>query len=191
MKLGISRGSHAVTAKKCTKKRDVSAKLLFCLVKLLPAFFTFSLPLHQLPIIYDTLWSVKNRIFSVQIELLLLIASELFYNLSIVPLVTLAKLGERTGQLWRDNRRRARTHEKNSGETVGPLGTIIQSIYCAQSWASIRLTVWKLSGESRYPGALPPMLENFHRAFSARSDWPSLDLRGWALVGYLRKWEQN
>jgi len=32
--------------------------------------------------------------------------------------------------------------------------------------ASIRLTVWKLSGESRYPGALLPVLENFRRAFS-------------------------
>ena len=30
-------------------------------------FFTFSSPLHfKLPIIYDTLWSVRNRIFSVQ-----------------------------------------------------------------------------------------------------------------------------
>ena len=55
-----------------------------------------------------------------------------------------------------------RTHEKN----VRRLGTIIQSIFCAQSGASIHLTVWKWSGESRYPGALPPVLENFRRAFS-------------------------
>ena len=54
----------------------------------------------------------------------------------------------------------------NSGETVHRLGTIIQSIFCAQSGASIRLTVWKWSGESRYPGAFPPVLENFRRAFS-------------------------
>ena len=66
----------------------------------------------------------------------------------------------------RDNSRRVRTHEKNSGETVRRLGTIIQSIFCAQSGASIRLTVWKWSGESRYPGAFPPVLENFRRAFS-------------------------
>ena len=39
------------------------------------------------------------------------------------------KLGERTGQVWRDNSRRVRTHEKNSGETVRRLGTIIQSIF--------------------------------------------------------------
>ena len=39
----------------------------------------------KLPIIYDTLWSVRNRIFSVQIELLLLIASETFFDSSVVP----------------------------------------------------------------------------------------------------------
>ena len=70
------------------------------------------------------------------------------------------------GQLWRGNSRRVRTHEKNSGETVRRLGTIIQCIFCAQSGASIRLTVWKWSGESRYSGAFPNVLENFRRAFS-------------------------
>ena len=44
--------------------------------------------------------------------------------------------------------RRVRTHEKNSGDVVRRLGTIIQSIFCAQSEASIRLTVWKWSDES-------------------------------------------
>ena len=68
--------------------------------------------------------------------------------------------------MWRDNSRRVRTHEKNAGDAVRRLGTIIQSIFCAQSGASIRLTVWKWSGESRYPGAFPPMLVNFRRAFS-------------------------
>ena len=66
----------------------------------------------------------------------------------------------------RVNSRHVRTHEKNSGDAVRRLGTIIQRIFCAQSGASIRLTVWKWSGESRYPGALPPVLENFRRAFS-------------------------
>ena len=66
----------------------------------------------------------------------------------------------------RVNSRRVRTHEKNSGDAVRLLGSIIQSIFCVQSGASIRLTVWKWSGESRYPGALPPMLENFRRIFS-------------------------
>ena len=64
------------------------------------------------------------------------------------------------------NRRRVRTHEKNSGDAVRRLGTIIQNIFCAQSGASIRLTVWKWFGESRYPGAFPPVLENFCRTFS-------------------------
>ena len=66
----------------------------------------------------------------------------------------------------RVNSRRVRTHEKNSGDAVRRLGTIIQSIFCAQSGAGIRLNFWKWSGESRYPGALPPLLENFRRAFS-------------------------
>ena len=76
--------------------------------------------------------------------------------------------------LWRmsqtsrdqDNSRRVRTHEKNSGGTVRRLGTIIQSIFCCQSGAGIRLNFWKWSGESRYPGALPPVFENFRPAFS-------------------------
>ena len=63
----------------------------------------------------------------------------------------------------------------NSGDAVRRLGTIIQSIFCAQSGTSIRLTVWKWSGESRYPGfpgALPPMLENFCRVLPARLTAP-------------------
>ena len=47
------------------------------------------------------------------------------------------------------NSRRVRTHEKNSGDAVRRLGTMIQCISCVQSGASIRLTVWKWSGESR------------------------------------------
>ena len=43
----------------------------------------------------------------------------------------------------RDKSRRVRTHEKNSGETVCRLGTIIQSIFCAQSGAGICLNFWK------------------------------------------------
>ena len=41
------------------------------------------------------------------------------------------------------NSRRVQTREKNSGETVRRLGTIIQSIFCAQSEAGIRLNFWK------------------------------------------------
>ena len=74
--------------------------------------------------------------------------------------------GERTRQVWRDNSRRVRTHEKNSGDAVRWLGTIIQRFFCAQSEAGIRLNFWKWFVKSRYPGALSPVLENFRRAFS-------------------------
>jgi len=79
------------------------------------------------------------------------------------------------------NSRRVRTHEKNSGDAVRRLGTIIQSIFCAQSGASIPLTVRKWSGENRYPGAFPPVLENLRRAFSPGPNdrpWVSEDGKG-------------
>ena len=55
--------------------------------------------------------------------------------------------------------RHVRTHKNNSEDSVRLLGTIIQSIFCVQSGASIRLTGLKLSGESRYPGAFPKKKE--------------------------------
>ena len=102
-----------------------------------------------------------------QIKLLLLIASETFFDSSVVLsfLVAWKSLVNELGKR-RDNSHRVRTHEKNSGDAVRRLGTIIQSIFCAKSGASIRLTVWKWFSESRYPGALPPVLENFCRTFS-------------------------
>ena len=104
--------------------------------------------------------------------------SKRFFDSSIVPSFLVRevenksfpcshKLGERTGQVWQDNSRRVRTHEKNSGETVRRLGTIIQSIFCAQSGAGIRLNFWKQFGEGRFLGALSPVLENFRRALSS------------------------
>ena len=42
---------------------------------------------------------------------------------------------------------------------------VLGADFVALSGTSVLLTVWKYSGESRYPGALPPMLENFRRAF--------------------------
>ena len=107
-----------------------------------------------------------------------------FFDSSVVPLFLVRKvenksfpcthkLGERTGQVWRDNSRRVRTHEKNSGETVRRLGTIIQSIFCAQPGAGIRLNFWKQFGKSRYLGALSPVLENFRPVFSPNlTDYP-------------------
>ena len=85
----------------------------------------------------------------------------------------------------RVNSRRVRTHEKNSGDAVRRLGTIIQSIFCAQSGASIRLTVWKWSGENRNLGVFPPVLENFCLAFSpgpTDRPWVSEDGDFYALV---------
>ena len=61
----------------------------------------------------------------------------------------------------RDNSRHVRTHEKNSLRCVRRLGTIIQSIFCAQSRAGIRLKFWKWSGESRYPAALSSVIKTF------------------------------
>ena len=170
-----------MTAKKCTTKRDARAKLLFCLVKLL--FFYFLSPPHlKLPIIYDKLWSVTNRIFSVQIELLLLIASETFFD-SIISssFVWLGKLGERTALLWRDNSnssRRVRTHEKNSGETVRLLGTMIQSIFLCpiRSQHSLdRLQMVRWESVPRCSSARDWKLSS--RLFS-RPDWLRLGLRG-------------
>ena len=42
------------------------------------------------------------------------------------------------------------------------------------------MNVWKWSGESRYPGALPLALETFRGAFSPNpTDYPWLGLREW------------
>ena len=105
VKLGIFTGSRAVDGKEMYKKAWCTCKVVVLPCQAI-AFFTFSSPLHlKLPIIYDTLWSVRNRIFSVQIELLLLIASETFFDSPVVILrFWSGKLGERTGQLWRHNR---------------------------------------------------------------------------------------
>ena len=156
-------------------------------------FFTISSPSHlKLPIIYDTLWSVRNRIFSVQNEFFLLIASETFFDSSVVPSFLVMKvengsfpcthkLGERTGQLWRHNTNRVRTHEKNSRETVRRLGTIIQSIFCAQlrSQHSLdRLEMVRWESVPRGSSACAWKLSS--RLFS-RLDWLPLGLRGWGV----------
>ena len=60
--------------RKCTRKCDACAKLLFCLVKLLLIWLSRRRRILNL-------WSVKNRIFSGQIELLPLIASQTCFRL--------------------------------------------------------------------------------------------------------------
>ena len=52
-----------------------------------------------------------------------------------------------------------------------------KSISCAQSRAGICLTVLKWSGESLYPGALPPLLENVRTAYLRYSPDPTNSLR--------------
>ena len=157
VKLGIFTGSRAVDGKEMYKKAWCTCKVVVFPCQAI-AYLTFSSPPHlKLPIIYDILWWVKNGIFSGQIELLLLIVwyyPKHFFDSSVVPSFLVRKvenksfrctrkLGERTGQVWQDNRRRVQTHEKNPGEAVRRLGTIIQSIFCAQSGADIRLNFWK------------------------------------------------
>ena len=112
MKLGIFTGSRAVDGKEMYKKvwRTCKVAVLRCQAI---AYLTFSsLPHLKLPI-YDTLWSVKNRIISGQIELLLLIASQMFFRLIApsflvrkdenISFPSTHKLGERTGKVWRNN----------------------------------------------------------------------------------------
>ena len=157
VKLGIFTGSVQLTAKKCTKKRDARAKLLFCLVQLL--FIWLSRRRHFSNLLFTThcdpskteysrgkfncsRWQDPKRFFD---------SSSSSFPVRKVENKSFPcthKLGERTGQLWRDNSRRVRAHEKNSGDAVRRLGTIIQRIFCAQSGTSILLTVWKWSGES-------------------------------------------
>ena len=79
MKLGIFTGSHAVDGKEMYKKVWCTSKVVLLPCQAI-AYLTFSSPPHlYLPIIYDTLWWVENRIFSGQIELLLLIASQTLF----------------------------------------------------------------------------------------------------------------
>ena len=59
---------------------------------------------------------------------------------------------------------------KRTQEVLFRFGTIIQSIFSAQSEVNICLTVWKWSGESQSPGVLLPVLEFFRRAFSPPPD---------------------
>ena len=81
VKLGIFTGSRAVDGKEMYKKAWCTCKVVVLPCEAI-ANLTFSSLLHlKVPIIYDTLWSVKNRIFSGQIELLLLIASQTFFRL--------------------------------------------------------------------------------------------------------------
>ena len=117
-----------------------------------------------IPVVSSSLYFWKS-VFSFRVESILKWFRRVFIKLKVSWLRAFLWCMSPTSRN-RVNSRRVRIHEKNSGDAVRRLGTIIQSIFRAQSGASIRLTVWKWSGESRYPGVFPPVLENFRRAFS-------------------------
>ena len=78
--LGFFTGGRAVEGKQMYKKVWCMCKVFFLPCQAI-AYLTFSSPPHlKLPIIYDILWWVKNRMLSGQIELILLIASQTFFR---------------------------------------------------------------------------------------------------------------
>ena len=183
--IGIFTRYSCSDGKEMYKKAWCTCKVVFLPYQAIP-FFTFSSPQHlTLDIIYDTLWSVRNRIFSVQIESLLLIASETFFDSSVVPSFLVWKLGERTEQLWRDNSCRVWTYEKNSGETVVPIGHnntkhFLSPIRSHHSLDRLEMVRW----ESVPRGFSACAWKLSSRLFS-RPDWLPLGLRGW---DFLKPW---
>ena len=115
-----------------------------------------------IPVVSSSLYFWKS-VFSFRVDSIL--KWRVYIKLKVSWLRAFLWCMNQTSRDW-NNSRRVRTHQKNWGETVHRLGTIIQSIFCAQSGTGIRLNFWKQFGESRYPGALSPVLENFHRALS-------------------------
>ena len=181
-----------LTAKKCTKKRDANCKVVVLPCEAIAYLTLSSPPLLKLPIIYDTLWSVKNRIFSEQIELLLVIASQTFFRpIGIVPSFLVRKeenksfpcthkLGERTGRVWRKNSRRVWTHEKNSGETVRRLGTIkaYKAFFVPNQEPASAWIFGNSSVRVGNQGLFRRYLKLSFRLFS-RPDWLPLGFREW------------
>ena len=62
---------------------------------------------------------------------------------------------------------------KRTQKMLFQCGTIIQSIFCAQSGANICSTVWKWSGESQYPRVHPPVLEYSETSIKRTPSRPS------------------
>ena len=65
----------------------------------------------------------------------------------------------------RDNSRRVRTHEKNSGETVRRLGTMIQSIFLCPIRSQHSLDRLEMVRWESVPRGFSAVLENLRRAF--------------------------
>ena len=145
------------------------------------AFFTFSWPPHlKLSVIYSTLWFVKNRIFSVQIKLLLLIASETFFDSSVVLSFLVRKAGERVGQLWTNSRKELRRccspiGHNNTKHFLCPIRSqhSLDRLEMVQ-WESVprgsSISAWKLS-----------------LCLFSRPDWLPLGLQGWDRI----KWNSK
>ena len=82
--MAFSHGSRAVTAKKCTKKPDARVKSSqalsrYCFFGILVVVTAWHLTLPNN--YYNPLLSVRSRIFLVQIEMLLLVACKMFFQL--------------------------------------------------------------------------------------------------------------
>ena len=92
-------------------------------------------------------------------------------------------LGERTGQEQYSTTRQSspvRTHEKNSGDAVRRLGTIIQSIFVPNQEPAFAWPFGNALVRVGTQGLFRPCLKLSSRPFS-RPDWLRLGLWGWAL----------
>ena len=129
---------------------------------------------------------VKNRISSGQIQLLLLIASQTFFRLvgssffygENKSFPSRHKLAEQTGQVWRDSSSWVRTHEKNSGETVRRLATIIQSIFLCPTRSRHPLEFLEIVRWESVPRGSLAHTWKLSSCLFSRPDWLPLGLRG-------------
>ena len=138
----FSRVVVQLTAKKCTKKRDARAKLLFCLVKLILIWLSRRRRILNFLL---SIWSVKNRIFSGQIQLLLLIASQTVFRLigsSLASFLVNRVENKSFFCTWRVIVRENRTVPKDWGQPIS-------FIFSALRTKLIRLTLVTLT---RFPG---------------------------------------
>ena len=101
------------------------------------------------------------------------------------------KLGERTGQVWQDNNRRVRTHEKNSGETVRRLGTIIQSIFLCQIRSRHPLEFLEIVQWESVPRGSFARTWKLSCCLFSWPDWLPLGLRGWVYTFQLTTFFQS
>ena len=129
-----------LTAKKCTKKCDAREKLLFCLVKLLLLWLSRRRRIFNFLLFMIHCDESKTEYSRGKLNCSCWYHPKRFFDSSVVPSFLVRKvenksfpcshkLCERTGQVCKDNSRHVRSHEKNWGETVRRLGTIIQSFF--------------------------------------------------------------